>query len=288
MYTQSNSAASVSMHIGPRYRTVDGVNIRFAESERNETQKGDALLLCPWPESLYAFEPTWSQLGQHAHLIAVDLPGFGHSERREELMSPRAMGEFIVRIADEFQLQKPHVVGPDIGTAAALFAAALHPGRLHSLVVGSGGVAVPLQLGGELKEWVEAPDVEQYRRIDGREIVSAVLGKLERYIPSDTARKDYLSAYAGERFADSLSYVRAYPAELPVLRDLLPEISTPVRIINGRRDPVVPPVNAEFLHERLPNSTLALIDATHFIWEDAADEYARLVTEWWDHIAPLG
>jgi pimeloyl-ACP methyl ester carboxylesterase len=63
-------------------------------------------------------------------------------------MSPRAMGEFVVRVADAFGLDQPHVVGPDIGTSAALFAAALHPGRLRSLVVGSGGAAVPLKLGG--------------------------------------------------------------------------------------------------------------------------------------------
>lgn len=53
------------------------------------------------------------------------------------------------------------------------------------------------------------------------------------------------------------------------------------QIIAGERDPVAPPVNAEFLHERLPRSKLDLIDALHFIWEDAADTYATLVTSWW-------
>jgi pimeloyl-ACP methyl ester carboxylesterase len=36
------------------------------------------------------------------------------------------MGEFVVHLADAFGLEQPHVVGPDIGTSAALFAAALH------------------------------------------------------------------------------------------------------------------------------------------------------------------
>ena len=80
-----------------------------------------------------------------------------------------------------------------------------------------------------------------------------------------------------------MRYVRSYPTELPVLRDLLPEIETPVQIIAGARDPAVPPVNAEFLHERLPNSKLDVIDAGHFTWEDGADEYAALVTSWWSN-----
>ncbi|HJY76540.1 MAG TPA: alpha/beta hydrolase, partial [Burkholderiales bacterium] len=102
-----------------------------------------------------------------------------------------------------------------------------------------------------------------------------------RYRPTEAARQDYLSSYEGERFAESMRYVRAYPEQLPVLGGLLPTIETPVLIINGACDPVVPPVNAEFLHERLPRSKLEIIDAAHFIWEDAADTYAALVTSWW-------
>jgi pimeloyl-ACP methyl ester carboxylesterase len=44
---------------------------------------------------------------------------------------------------------------------------------------------------------------------------------------------------------------------------------------------VVPPSNAESLDERLPNSKLDIIDAGHFTWEDAADQYAALATSWW-------
>jgi pimeloyl-ACP methyl ester carboxylesterase len=261
-----------------RFRTIDGLSIRFAESEDRDDH---ALLLSPWPESLLAFEPTWTRLAEHTHLVAVDLPGFGHSQRRDALLSPRAMGAFVIRVADAFGLANPHVVGPDIGTGASLFAAALHPGRLRSLVVGSGGSAFPLQLGGLVKDWVEAPDLEEYRTADPREIVAGALTDIESYALPGFVREDYLASYEGDRFVESMRYVRAYPAELPVLRDLLPEIETPVQIIAGARDPAIPPVNAEFLHERLPNSKLDIIDAGHFTWEDAADEYAALVTSWW-------
>jgi pimeloyl-ACP methyl ester carboxylesterase len=81
---------------------------------------------------------------------------------------------------------------------------------------------------------------------------------------------------------ESMRYVRAYPAELPVLRDLLPQIQTPVQIIAGRRDRAVPPANAWFLHRRLPRSRLDILDAGHFTWEDAASQYAALVTTWWN------
>ena len=66
--------------------------------------------------------------------------------------------------------------------------AARHPGRLRTLIVGTGGAAVPLELGQPLKGWVEDPDIEPYRSIDGRQVVATALSSLERYTPSETAR----------------------------------------------------------------------------------------------------
>ncbi len=100
--------------------------------------------------------------------------------------------------------------------------------------------------------------VASERLSDGRQIAAAAIGTLERYTPTDVAREDYLSSYEGDRFAESVRYVGPYPTELAVLRDLLPTIQTPGRIIAAR-----------------------VIDAGHFTWEDAADKYAALVTDWW-------
>jgi pimeloyl-ACP methyl ester carboxylesterase len=136
-------------------------------------------------------------------------------------------------------------------------------------------------LGHLLREWVEAPDLERYRGLDPRQIVADSLCGIERYALPDFVRDDYLSAYDGDRFVESMRYVRTYPTELKVLRDLLAEIQTPVQIVAGARDPAVPPINAGYPHERLPRSKLDIVDAGHFTWEDAADEYASLVTGWW-------
>jgi pimeloyl-ACP methyl ester carboxylesterase len=273
---EHRSLGELAAHL--QFRRVDGVSIRFVESGPGSA---DALLLSPWPESIMCYEPAWSRLSATAHLVAIDLPGFGRSERKDALMSPRAMAEFIVHAADAFGLDHPHIVGPDVGTSAALFAAAAHPHRFLSLTIGSGGSVVPLQLGDSLRERVFAPDLAPYRGIAGRQMVERVLGAHEGYTLSDAARADYFASYEGDRYAESIRYVQAYPEDLTVLGTLLPHIRTPVQIISGRRDKIVPPVNAEYLHERLPHSEVHLIDAGHFVWEDAAEEYAELVTSWW-------
>jgi pimeloyl-ACP methyl ester carboxylesterase len=259
-----------------RFRNAGGVRIRYADS--GGSREPAVVLTSPWPESVYAFARMWDSLSGHARLFAVDLPGFGASERRENLLSPRAMGEFLAQLIAEADLGTPHIVAPDVGTSAALFAAAAHPERIASVIVGTGGAAVPIQLGEPLASWVLDPDLDKYRRMDPHAIVGAAVGTIAGGIPDDI-RDDYMACYEGDRFVESMRYVRRYPEELPVLAGLLPRIAVPVTIINGRHDRVVPLANAEFLDERLPASRLVVIDAGHFVWEEAPAEYASAVLD---------
>jgi pimeloyl-ACP methyl ester carboxylesterase len=179
-----------------RSRTIGGVRIRYADS--GGSRRPTVVLTSPWPESVYAFAPIWASLAEHARLFAIDLPGFGASERREELLSPRAMGEFLAQLIAEADLGAAHIIAPDVGTAAALFAAAAHPERIASAIVGTGGAAVPIQLGEPLASWVLDPDFDKYRRMDPRVIVGAAVDTIAGGIPDDI-RADYLACYDGRR-----------------------------------------------------------------------------------------
>jgi len=190
------------------------------------------------------------------------------------------MSEFIVRLLDEWGISEPHLVSPDVGTAAALFAAAKYPGRFRSLVVGTGASAFPLQVSGLLKDIIEAPNIDGFRALKPDALVHGAMAGMGSATPADDVIADYIESNSGDRFAESTRYVRSYPEQLPILRDRLPEILTPVQIITGRRDPLVPVGNAEYLHERLPNSRLDVLDTGHFVWEEAAEQYASLIIEW--------
>jgi pimeloyl-ACP methyl ester carboxylesterase len=270
------SGSAIDMN--PRQRQADGLQIRYAETEgvADET----ILLLNPWPESLFAWNTIWSRLADNARLVAIDLPGFGQSECRAELLSPRAMGGFLLRLVDEWELGHPHVVGPDVGTGAVLFAAAEDADRFPSAVVGSGGASFPLEVTGALEQIIEAPDLSGFQGIDGRDIVAGALEGIERHTLPEAVREDYLTSYAGERFIESAAYVREYPSDLPVLAERLGDIRTPVQIIAGRHDALVPPSNAEFLHARLADSKLDILETGHFTWEDGAEDYLELTRSW--------
>jgi pimeloyl-ACP methyl ester carboxylesterase len=270
--------ASATTVIEPRLREADGLQIRYAATGSHAHPL--LLLLNPWPESIYAWETIWPILAEQANLVAIDLPGFGKSERRDDLLSPSGMGDFLLRLIDEWGLDAPHVVGPDIGTGATLSAAANRPDFLTSASVGSGGSSYPLDVRGTLEQLINAPDIEAFRAQQSADVINGAMQALERHELSSTARDDYIESYSGDRWAESIRYVRSYPEELQILGERLAGIETPVQIITGARDSLVPPSNAEYLASRLPKSRLRILDTGHFAWEDAAEDYASLLLEW--------
>jgi pimeloyl-ACP methyl ester carboxylesterase len=264
--------------IATYFRVCDGARVRFADTKADSDVT--VLLLAPWPESLWAFRRIWDRVSAAGRVVAIDMPGFGHSDGRPELIAPDASGAFLAQLIDEWGLGAPHVVGPDVGTAAALFLAAKAPERVTSLTVGGGAVRFPIEAGGALKDIIEAPSLDVVRGLFARTNLGQAL---EPAAPSESepeVHEDYVSAYDLGRFAESARFVRHYPEQNPVLRELLPTITTPSQIVAGNGDDLVPWSNNQYLGDLLPNSEIHALDAGHFAWEEAAVEYGRLVVDW--------
>src|ERR1700683_460352 len=92
--------ASTGSPINTRVKKIDGLSVRCAESEPRDVS---AILLSPWPESLYTFERMWSRLAGEARRVGACTdflpPGPSRSPRCHQGRSEdRAMGDFLVII----------------------------------------------------------------------------------------------------------------------------------------------------------------------------------------------
>ena len=256
---------------------VDDLLIRYADS--GIAQGPVIVLTSPWPESLFAFRRVWPALTRTGRLVAVDLPGFGHSQGRAEVLTPSAMADFLRQFIAQLGLGAPHLVAPDVGASAALFLAARYPDAVRSLVVGGGGAAYPLEVTGSLADIIAAPGIEAFEGFDVRANIGATVEPAAPRELEPDVWEDYVSAYENGRFAESTRYVRSYPDQLQVLQAELPVIRLPVRIFAADADPLVPVSNGRYLAERIPNSELTILPASHFAWEEIPDQFAALVAD---------
>jgi pimeloyl-ACP methyl ester carboxylesterase len=122
--------------MNPETRKAGGLNVRYAQAGGGGAET--VVLTSPWPESLLACHRMWDRLAERVHLIAIDLPGFGKSEARQDPFSPPAMGSFLIELVTEWKLGPVHFVAPDVGTTAALYAAIAQPELVRSLAHLSG------------------------------------------------------------------------------------------------------------------------------------------------------
>lgn len=74
--------------------------------------------------------------------VVPDLPGYGHSERRDHVLDIPALGEAVVAVLDALGIDKAVLLGNSMGCPVALEVAHAAPARVHRLVLVSpaGGV----------------------------------------------------------------------------------------------------------------------------------------------------
>ncbi len=254
---------------------VEGIKIRFA---RGGAAKGiPVLLTAPWPESIYSFHRLLPSLGAEHPYIAVDLPGFGLSDSRPDVMSPEAMGDFVIALIKHFRLDLVHVVAPDVGTLAFLFAATKQPELFESLIVGGAAMRTDLAAGA-LKDLMSSPP-GYLATVDGAVAMKDYLEQASKLTPPAIIA-DFRAASAGRRLENATQYVRAYITDLPKLEPRLAKVGTPALIIGGKNDPIVPATNGQFLADKLPRDRYVPLEAEHRVWEEAAPAYSKEIVAW--------
>jgi pimeloyl-ACP methyl ester carboxylesterase len=253
---------------------IDGLSVRYAQA--GVTRGIPIFLTAPWPESIYSYYHLVPRLAEKHQLLLVDLPGFGLSESRPDVMAPEAMGDFIIKLLKHFGISRTHAVAPDVGTPAILFAASKQPGLFESLVIG-GGAMRPEFAAGSLKDLIFSPTGFLVKI--GADGVKPYLEHAAQLTPPAII-EDFRAASSGSRLDEATQFVRGYIPDTPKLEPLLTGIKTPALIIAGKNDPIVPPENGQFLADRLPNNRYVLLDAEHRVWEEAAKDYVEALTSW--------
>lgn len=132
---------------------VSGLGVRVIEAAPEHERDDPVLLihgLVGWAENWKAVMPAVARSGRRA--IAIDLPGFGESERprRSRYFDPEDpfYAPFVFAVLDALGIGRAHVAGHSFGGAVAYTAAVWCPERVRSLtLVAPGGLGRELARG---------------------------------------------------------------------------------------------------------------------------------------------
>jgi len=259
---------------------IDGVKIRYAH--KGQASKPSVILLSPLPQSIYAYAPIWGELIKKYNVYAYDMPGFGRSEGNEAHMHFDKQGEILKEFIEHFDIEKPHIIGPDIGMAAALNYIINYPNEVKSLMVGDGPGVSPSKNGSLIKKLEHSSFWRMVFRIVGAETFVYAACKLcyVNYQPNQKEVNDYIASYKN-RIGQTTKWFKYYAEGLSTINPYLSKIKQPVLIFWGGDDKLLLPENANNLHSRLNKSMLHIFDnCGHFSYQDKHKEFIALVDSW--------
>ncbi|MEJ2393139.1 MAG: alpha/beta hydrolase [Gammaproteobacteria bacterium] len=266
--------------IEPKYTTVDDVKIRYADNGRLNAPT--VLLLSPLPQSILCYDLIWKNLGEHFHLVALDLPGFGGSGGGVEYMNFPAQGDFLDKFIRIMDLHRTHILGPDVGMPAALHYVLNHEHDVASLILGDGPAISPSSNGSIINKMVNSAFWRLvFKLTDNQAFVEGAYRlAVVDYVPSNEEIADYLACYKG-RIGTITRWFKDYPENLTTISPHLSSLGIPTQLFWGDLDQLLLVDNAERLHQLLPKNQLKVFrNCGHFSYQDRAKEFAQMVTDW--------
>lgn len=278
-------AAAVRADPAPlRIRTeiteIAGRKIRWAQSPCAGAPT--VLFLSPLPQSLHCYEQSWMSLATEAHLVAIDLPGFGGSEGGMEMMHFAAQSEFLQAAMAHLSLTDVHIVAPDVAMPVALHYVLHRDHVAKSLLIGDGPGVLPSGDGSLIRKIVGSRFWRAMVRANGAKtfLASATQVGYLHHQPGSEELSDYVASYRG-RIDQVVAYFASYPEGLATIDPHLETLDLPVQVFWGDTDAFLSADNARLLHARLPRSRLTIFEhCGHFCYQDKADDFTQMLRAW--------
>jgi len=242
---------------------------------------------------------TWrhiiNPLSSEYHVVALDLPGFGRSEKPKKKYTPDLHMQSILGLMDALRVDNPILIGSSLGGMLAHGLAMRFPERVAGMILVGGafhGVksirnsSLRLMQTPLLGEWIYTrfrKDPQQayetlrsvYYDINQlpKEDRDFLFTRVNKRVWSDGQRRAYLST-----LRNMVPWVRALQSNLP---KRLTELSTPTLLIRGEHDPLFSEENIDYVSQRQPNAEQFTIPGSgHLPQQEKPWDFIQAVQSW--------
>lgn len=233
------------------------------------------------------WEDNITVLAQGHQVYALDLVGFGRSDKPEVEYTIPYLTTFVHKFMQALDIERAALVGGSMGGVISLWFARHYPDQVEKLVLADSG-----GLGKEVSIYLRImtlPVLGEYfvrPSRKGSEDFQKMLFYDQDLIIDEWIEEDYqMSLQPGAQRCllsalRSMGNIWGFKREIykPILENL-EQIEVPTLIIWGEQDQVVPVAHAHNAAERLPNARLHIFDGCgHVPNIERAEEFNKLVT----------
>jgi len=237
---------------------------------------------------LSGYKENWQEnFGHFAatnHAIAVDLPGFGDSEKRADLpYTIEFFADTLCAVLDKLGIERAHWVGNSMGGHISAFAALKYPARVdHLVLVNAAGVNQ-----GEMGALLQSKQsfLPDPAALPSPELVDMMVRNFIFFGPSPHVDSVIARAIADHARPDAPMRQQASMKALQsiittTILERLGDITAPTLVVWGKEDRLVSLSNGETFAAGIPGARLHAIDQCgHCPMLEKPEEFNRVVGE---------
>ncbi|AVO55283.1 alpha/beta fold hydrolase [Ectopseudomonas mendocina] len=243
--------------LSPQQLHVRDLNIHYYEGG---SANGETLVLL---HGFAADKDNWLRFSRHLtdgyRVIALDLPGFGESDRPAGSYDVGTQAERLADILDALGIEQAHLLGNSMGGHIAALFAARYPDRVRSLALfANAGIDTPNK--SELFKLVErgAPNPLVVRRPEDFQRLLQFVFVEPPYLPAS------LKGYMAERaMANAAHYEQVFQQLIEryiPLEPELPKIQAPTLLLWGKQDRVLDVSSIEVMYPLLQKPSVTIME----------------------------
>lgn len=270
-----------------KWVTVDGLRLRYREWGEAGAGRPDILLIHGFGNSLQSFRGLAPALAGCCHVVAIDMPGYGLSDKpvdHDYHNGPQA--RVLVAAAKRLGLRRVVYAGHSLGGAVALQAAVRDPDAGGLVLMNPGIIRTGVP---KIVQLTLPPLPRMSAKMFGdRGFRGGFLRKSyvhPQIVTEQVVDEVMLGARTDDYMAGMTSLMTQYSEGEEIA--LAPQVKVPTLIPWGDRDRNKPLSEADELQRLVPGSRLVhFADAGHYVHEEATAGVARAIEDWLRAVMP--
>lgn len=251
---------------------VDGIQVHYEEAGSGEP----ALLIHGWGATLKFWRGMLAPLSAHYRCVAIDLPGFGESDKPDVPYTIEWFAGFVGKLLDALGWQKAVFCGHSMGGMISSLFASQHPERVERLVVVNPPIHGPSSLFAKAK-FMLLPVFRWFMWIFMH------VKFVRHWVSRDFTYKvrladDVIDGVIATTYASSIGSVLSLKSTdvVPHLRS----IQAPTLVLGTDNDGVIHTSQHALAAREIPGATHVVIaDCGHCPMFEAPDAFSRAITD---------
>ena len=236
-----------------KYAEIQGMKICYLEA--GEENPETIVFVHGWSGNAQNWWDQYDYFSARHHVLILDNPGHGKSERRADLdYSTELMGKTVVGLLDHVGVEKANVVGNSLGGQVSEWVAIHHPDRVNKLILSDAAGAHDLRWLVGVAPFINPLSIRLMGVTTG--------GQYSGDNPKQRARYDFTASFEGtdqewpylRALARAIRYLVLHPVKADLSR-----ISAPTLLIWGDDDTTVRPRDMDTFARLIPDTRRYLV-----------------------------